>query len=277
MVAYNLKTEKRLNYDLNDKSALSLDINQAGNEIYVLSELTENCTDTEEDIKQITILKIEEEALTEIDHISVFPKAKMLTTLSQSNFLLLEGTIQITEGDQYFNLLCINETSLAKDIVDGLYMSNKSEIEAPIVRGNEQNSTQGNTDGNSPIPEEITPQNSEEHKTTKVRVLSSVDHFMDQRVGSADSGGDQLKAFITIDEKRLTEIIDDRLRKFKDELRREIMADMKELFASDDIGLIRDRGTKIREKSAEHGEKKGRKAKATYAIRVSDETDERDY
>ena len=224
IVAYNLRTHKKIEFRLQGQSALSIDINSSGCEIYVLSEDTVKDSDSDEDIKQVVILRLEDEALTELDQIKVFPKAKVLTSLGKSEYILIEGLFCVNLGDQYFNLLSTNNTKLAEDIVNGLYASNRSEAEAPEVLGNDQNSTKGNTNGNSPIPEENSNPNSEPNKLDEARILSSVDKCLDQRV-TDDEKSTQM---ITIDQKRLAEIIDERLKIFKEQIKMEILAELQE-------------------------------------------------
>jgi len=220
VIAYNIKTGSQDTFKLKNQIALSIDMNSSGSEVYILTEEIGTASESQEEIKHVVILKIKDETVIEIDQIKVFHKAKVITSLGKTQYLLLEG-------DQYFNLLSTNDTKLAKDIVNGLYASNRSESEVIYVGGNDQTSTKGNTNGNSPIPEENSNPNSEPQKLNEDRILSSVDIYIDQKHDLNDPRVSNEGRQITIDEKRLVQIIDDRLTIFKDELKRELIAELR--------------------------------------------------
>jgi hypothetical protein len=93
VTAFNLRTGKRACFELTGQTALSIDINSAGSEVYVLSEEIEKCSDSQEELKQVVVLKLKDDVLSEIDQIKVFPMAKVITTLSKTDFILLEGSL----------------------------------------------------------------------------------------------------------------------------------------------------------------------------------------
>lgn len=267
LLGVNYTTSQVVNKEFEGRKLLAIDSIATTQELCVLTEQNVKSAETNEVIKQVAILKFTDGIFTEIDQLNVFPQATSLTALGKSSYLVVEGKWRVTWGNQYFNLLATNDTKLTAEIVNGLYASNKSEAEEPTNGGGEQPSTKGNTDGTPPALDDISPQGSGKKTPREADHTSGIHHLIDQRISSGPTKYGSNSPGPVMDQEKVIKLIDERLLLYKDQLKKELTAEIKEQLLQELRGETK-KEIEFR-RSRPNSKSKDQKPKP-YAIKISD-------
>lgn len=125
-------------------------------------------------------------------------------------------------------MLATNDTKLAADIVNGLYESNKSEADEPVLAGGEQPSTKGHTDGTPPAQDETSTPGSVGNTPLNLDHEIGLQKLVDQRINSGPTKFYDTITDPLMDQEKLVNLIDERLMLYKEQLKKELIFEIKE-------------------------------------------------
>jgi hypothetical protein len=131
------------------------------------------------------------------------------------------------EGNQYFNLFSTNDKKLAEKIIQGLYSTNQARVEEGTPYLYEQPSTKGNTNASSPNPEIGSNQSSGLQSSENQLVPERIDRIIELRISSSAENPLAVSETLKEVETRLISIIDERLLKFKEVIKNQVIEEFK--------------------------------------------------